>query len=91
MNLLYNKIESIFNSEWFRHHLHIMQKRYYPWLIWGLAASAFFIEYFARVAPGVMVDHLMHDFQVHALASYRLFLLCLCRHANPGRVIIRSV
>ncbi len=45
-----------------------MQKRYYPWLIWGLAASAFFIEYFARVAPGVMVDHLMHDFQVHALA-----------------------
>lgn len=40
----------------------------YPWLIWGLAASAFFIEYFARVAPGVMIDSLMRDFQVQALA-----------------------
>lgn len=45
-----------------------LQHPYYPWLIWGLAASAFFIEYFARVAPGVMVDSLMHDFKVQALA-----------------------
>lgn len=44
------------------------QRTYYPWLIWGLAASAFFIEYFARVAPSVMIDSLMHDFKVHALA-----------------------
>lgn len=41
---------------------------YYPWLIWGLVASAFFIEYFARVAPGVMIDSLMRDFKVHALS-----------------------
>ena len=45
-----------------------LQHPYYPWLVWGLAASAFFIEYFVRVAPGVMVDSLMHDFKVQALA-----------------------
>lgn len=45
-----------------------LQSRSYPWLIWGLAASAFFIEYFARVAPGVMIDSLMRDFKVQALA-----------------------
>lgn len=45
-----------------------LQNPYYPWLVWGLAASAFFIEYFARVAPAVMVDSLMHDFNVQALA-----------------------
>jgi MFS family permease len=45
-----------------------LQHPYYPWLVWGLAASAFFIEYFARVAPGVMIDSLMHDFKVQALA-----------------------
>ena len=44
------------------------QAAFYPWLIWGLAASAFFIEYFARVAPGVMIDSLMRDFHVQALA-----------------------
>lgn len=46
----------------------LIQSRYYPWLLWSLAASAFFIEYFARVAPGVMVDSLMRDFNVQALA-----------------------
>ncbi len=45
-----------------------LQHPYYPWLVWGLAASAFFIEYFARVAPGVMIDSLMRDFKVQALA-----------------------
>lgn len=44
------------------------QHAYYPWLVWGLAAAAFFIEYFARVAPGVMVDSLMRDFKVQAFA-----------------------
>lgn len=38
-----------------------------PWLIWGLAASFFFAEYFARVAPSVMVPDLMRDFNVDAL------------------------
>lgn len=41
---------------------------FYPWVIWGLAAAFFFAEYFARVAPGVMVPQLMRDFHVNALA-----------------------
>lgn len=43
-------------------------KGFYPWLVWGLAAAFFFCEYFARVAPGVMVPDLMRDFHVSALA-----------------------
>lgn len=46
----------------------LMHKPYYPWIVWGLAAGFFFIEYFARVGPGVMVDELMHDFNVLAFA-----------------------
>lgn len=42
-------------------------KAYYPWLVWGLAAAFFFCEYFARVAPGIMVPELMRDFNVNAL------------------------
>lgn len=38
-----------------------------PWLIWGLGAAFFFIEYVARVAPSVMVPDLMRDFGVDAL------------------------
>ncbi len=41
---------------------------HYPWLVWGLAAAVFLIEYFARIAPAVMVDQLMMDFHVQALA-----------------------
>lgn len=37
------------------------------WLIWILAASFFFLEYFARVAPSVMVPELMRYFRVTAL------------------------
>ncbi len=46
----------------------LLQNPYYPWLVWGLVASAFFIEYFSRVASVVMVDSLMHDFKVQTLA-----------------------
>lgn len=38
-----------------------------PWLVWGLGAAFFFAEYFARVAPSVMVPDLMRDFGVDAL------------------------
>ena len=41
-------------------------KKYYPWIIWGLAALFFFFEYFARVAPSVMVEPLMRSFKVDA-------------------------
>ncbi len=40
--------------------------RFYPWLVWGLAASLFFSEYFARVSPGVMLPYLMRDFHASA-------------------------
>jgi MFS family permease len=53
------------NNSFVQRHL---KSAYYPWMIWGLAVSAFSIEYFARVAPSVMIDSLMHDFKVQALA-----------------------
>lgn len=37
-------------------------------LIWLLGAAFFFTEYFARVAPSVMVSDLMHDFHVDPLS-----------------------
>ena len=40
----------------------------YAWAVWTLAALFFFGEYFARVAPSVMVTDLMRDFNVHALS-----------------------
>lgn len=40
----------------------------HPWLIWGLAAAFFFAEYFARVAPSVMVTELMQAFNVRAMS-----------------------
>jgi len=48
------------------------------WLIWGLAAGFFFIEYIARVAPSVMVPDLMSAFSVDAthlgtLSAFMLF------------------
>jgi MFS family permease len=38
------------------------------WLIWGLAAAFFLSEYFARIAPGIMVPELMRVFKVNALS-----------------------
>ncbi len=35
-----------------------MAKHFLPWTMWGLAASFFFIQYIARVAPSVMVPEL---------------------------------
>lgn len=39
----------------------------YAWFVWGLGASFFCAEYFARLAPSVMVKQLMKAFQVDAL------------------------
>jgi sugar phosphate permease len=41
---------------------------FYPWLIWSLGAAFFLSEYFARIAPGVMVPELMSAFSVNALS-----------------------
>lgn len=43
------------------------QTHWQHWLIWGLAATFFLAEYFARVAPSVMVPNLMHSFNTNAL------------------------
>lgn len=40
----------------------------YPWVVWALGASFFLTEYFARVAPSVMVPQLMQTFHVNALS-----------------------
>jgi sugar phosphate permease len=40
----------------------------YPWVVWGLAAAFFLAEYFARIAPGIMVPELMSTFHVNALS-----------------------
>jgi MFS family permease len=54
-------------NNFFSKELPIMRTKSYPWIVWGLAAAFFFSEYFARVAPGVMVPDLMRDFKVTAL------------------------
>jgi len=41
---------------------------YYPWLVWGLAASFYCYGFFQRVAPSVMVGDLMAEFSVSAAA-----------------------
>ena len=49
------------------------KKSYYPWLVWGLGAAFFFAEYFARLAPNVMVAPLMQTFHIDALGIGILF------------------
>ena len=39
---------------------------FYPWLVWGLAASFYCYGFFQRVAPSVMVGELMSEFSVSA-------------------------
>ena len=46
----------------------LQNRSFYPWLILLLAAGFFFAEYFARVAPSVMVPQLMQAFNVNALS-----------------------
>ena len=43
-------------------------RSYRPWLVWGLGATFFLTEYFARVSPSVMLQDLMHAFSANALA-----------------------
>ncbi len=39
---------------------------FFPWFIWAIAASFFFIQYIARVSPSVMVPDLMRHFSIAA-------------------------
>ena len=45
----------------------IANSKHYPWIVWGLGALFFCVEYFARLAPSVMVPNLMQAFDVDAL------------------------
>jgi MFS family permease len=38
------------------------------WIIWGLAAAFYFSGFYQRVAPAVMTDQLMRDFEIGAAA-----------------------
>jgi len=42
--------------------------RHLSWLVWGLGAALYFMSFYQRVAPAVMTDYLMIDFQISAAA-----------------------
>ena len=42
--------------------------QYLSWIVWGLGAAFYLSGFFQRVAPAVMTDHLMADFQIGAAA-----------------------
>jgi len=46
----------------------VFYRKIQPWLIWSLGAAFFFLEYFARVDPSVIVPQLMTFFHVGAFA-----------------------
>ena len=53
-----------------------------PWAMWGLGASAFFIEYLVRVAPTAIVPNLVETFNassldISAFAAYFLYAYVL--------------
>ena len=41
---------------------------YLAWIVWGLGASFYFAGFYQRVAPAVMTDQLMADFNIGAAA-----------------------
>ena len=50
-----------------------MKNRTYPpayqaWVVWGLGAALYFVGFYQRVAPAVMTDQLMADFNIGAAA-----------------------
>lgn len=45
----------------------LTRQSFYPWLVWGLGATFFFAQYFARLAPSVAEPDLMRAFHVDAL------------------------
>lgn len=56
--------------------------RLLPWLMWGLAAVFYCYGFFQRVAPGVMVQELMRDFQVGAAITGVLSSLYFYAYAS---------
>jgi sugar phosphate permease len=57
-------------------------RRFTPWLMWGLGALAFFVEYLIRVAPASMVPNLIETFSassldISAFSAYFLYAYVL--------------
>ena len=44
----------------------VTQQRFYPWVVWGLAAGFFFWEYVVRMAPSTMIPNLAGHYQLNA-------------------------
>lgn len=63
----------------------------YPWIMWGIGAAFFFLEYVVRVCPSVMITDLMTDFSASAkqmglLSSYFYYPYVLMQMAVGGLV-----
>jgi len=41
---------------------------YQAWVVWGLGAALYFTGFYHRVAPAVMTDQLMAEFDIGAAA-----------------------
>lgn len=59
------------------------KKRYHPlkWIIWSLAVSFYFYEYFIRVFPSVIADELVSYFHINALSLGALSAFYLYAYA----------
>jgi len=63
------------------------------WLVWGLAASYYFSDYMARVAPGVMHKHLQMAFSLNeigfGLLTYAFYIPYILMQIPVGLLVDR--
>jgi len=78
----------------------IYRTKFFPWIVWGLAALFYCYGFFQRVAPSVMVPDLMHEFGVsaavlgnlsafyfYAYAGLQLPIGVMFDHLGPRRML----
>ncbi|MGB0749270.1 MAG: MFS transporter [Magnetospiraceae bacterium] len=68
--------------------------KFWPWILWGWAATFYFYGFFQRVAPSVMVTDLMADFAVSAVVLGNLSAFYFYAYASiqlPVGLILDSV
>lgn len=56
--------EAVYNMS---HYLNKTKVDWFAWVVWGLAATFFFSDYLARVAPSVMHEHIQREFGLSEL------------------------
>lgn len=65
--------------------------KYYPWLVWLVAASFFFYKYLIQVSPSVMTNDLMQTFKVNGAGLGNLsafyFYAYLCMQIPVGMML----